>query len=136
VSFSLVIPPVRPRAPAIIPIARLRAGFDFRRGLLVGMVLSGSACQRSSASSFIPKLHVQLAAAQSRQDSLLARERAAWDLSIVGWLRFQPEIVARSVPARGEFSADLSAAPCELEDAACLEEFAESERVQLLGELE
>jgi hypothetical protein len=112
-------------------------------GVMVGLglvsVLFATACQRAALAWFVPTLQVRVAAHQTRQGLLGApRRRAPWDGTVTAWLRFEPRSAASNLPYRAEFAAEAAVIPCELEDVACLEEFAESERTtnSLLGELD
>lgn len=100
--------------------------------------LFATACQRAVVASFVPRLQLQLSAQRSRNNIQAGQPRAPWDASVVAWLRFQPSIAAVSIPVRAEFEPELAVFPCEVEDLACLEEFAEGERAasQLQGQLE
>ncbi len=86
--------------------------------------LAASGCQRASLSSFVPTLHVRLEAQRSRSHIL---DDARFVASVTGWLRFQRRPSWDEAPLRAEMYAETSALPCELDDAACLEEFSESE---------
>ncbi len=107
--------------------------------LAVTCSLFAAACQRAVVASFVPSLQLQFSAQRSRNNLQQAvQPRAPWDASVVAWLRFQPRIAAASIPLRAEFEPEFAVIPCEIEDLACLEEFAEGERAasQLQGQLE
>lgn len=107
--------------------------------LAAACTLFAAACQRRAVvASFVPSLHVQLRAQQSREGILPPPGRNPWDATVVAWLRFAPSVAASGVPVRAEFEPELAVIPCELEDQACLEEFTEGERAasQLQGQLE
>jgi hypothetical protein len=113
------------------------------RAVWVGLGLAGclsgaTGCHRSSLSSFVPSLRVQLSALRSAEGTSASRDRVSWDVAVTGWLRFQPKIAASAVPLRAEWAPEAALAPCAEDDLLCLEEFAEGEHEAsaLLGELQ
>ena len=64
------------------------------RAVWVGLGLAGclsgaTGCHRSSLSSFVPSLRVQLSALRSAEGTSASRDRVSWDVAVTGWLRFQ-----------------------------------------------
>jgi hypothetical protein len=110
---------------------------SFRLVSICGALFAGT-CQRSGAASFVPSLRVQLSASRQLEGASGGATSAPWDVSVTGWLRFAPSIAAAAEPLRAEWSPTVDVSPCDLDDTACLEEFAEGEReaAGLLGELE
>ncbi len=102
---------------------------------LVCCLLANSACHRSSLSSLVPTLHIQLQAKQVRASVL---EDLRLSTSISGWLRFQSRVALQEQPLRVDMRAEAEAFPCTVNEVECIEEFSEGESgvTKLLGDLE
>jgi hypothetical protein len=86
----------------------------------------GPCCRRAAFALLVPKLDLrwQLARTQSQVVDTTARVHTG----VSAWLRWQPSLYAAQVPSRYELSPAAWASPCNLDDAACFAELAESER--------
>jgi hypothetical protein len=86
----------------------------------------------------VPQLEVTLSALAREHAAFEAPGRADFDLRIVAWLRFAPNLAAQDIPSRAEVASDHLLLSCEADDVGCVEEAAEteSEVERLLGELE
>lgn len=118
---------------SVLRAARALLGFAFA-GWLAG-------CTRAGAASLLPTLEIGILAQQRRAATAHAerdQDQRRW--AAVGFvvLNFRPARPASELPLRAELAPETWVAPCDEDDAECLQEAsaAESELARALGELQ
>jgi hypothetical protein len=107
-------------------------------GLLLAWLQAG--CTRASVASLLPTLEVGILAQQRRAAVAGVEEQGQRRWAAVAFvaLSFRPVRVASELPLRAELAPETWIAPCDEDDAECLQEAsgAERELAEALGELQ
>lgn len=111
------------------------------RPILVFIVIQCAGCTRASIASLLPTLDVGITAQQRRSrvtGTDADHDERRWAAVAFVGLSFRRMTVAGELPLRAELAPETWIAPCDEDDAICLQEaiVAEREIAQALGELQ
>jgi hypothetical protein len=99
---------------------------------MVALCVLDGGCTRPTLAQLVPKLdlscHLRRARDGARIGANSDRMNERLDVGIGAALRWQPAVYPASVRWHAELAPAAWLAPCALDDAACLAEYAEAER--------
>ena len=90
-------------------------------------------CSRACAAWFVPKLDLRWQLQGTREASGLGaaapvhRAGEQVHMGMSAWLRWQPTVYATVVPERFDLAPSAWLLPCDADDSACFDEFAQDE---------